>query len=240
MSAASMRHEAGMSDGPAATTISFLPGRSEWAAALRAMLVIAAILIPIAVAVPAAWPWVRLIVVTLWFRGPVGVLIPVGLEPVLMTYGRIHPPFLVAMVALIGSAVGELVSLRLMRGVFALEACERLRRTVDGARVMRLFRASPFVAVAVGALSPIPDWMTRSFAAVSRYSPVRYILADTVGRIPKLWIAAAAGTVISVTWQALIALVAAQVVLGVGLWWWRTRRPRCLPNGPRRATLGTA
>lgn len=170
---------------------------------------------------------VGLVLATLWMRGPASAFIPVGLEPVLMYYGRLYPAWQVTLVAAGASACAEVISLHLVRGVMATRLLARARCSVQGSRMMRLFNRHPAVAIAVTAVSPIPDWITRTFAAVSHYPTWRYVLADTLGRLPKLWIPAALGTVIAIPTGWLLAVSVGSIAIGgvLGMWkWWTTKR----------------
>ena len=168
-------------------------GNDEWDRVLRATAMIGLTGIPVVAFIPEAGPLMGLVIATMWMRGPASVLIPVGLEPVLMLYARIYPPLLVALVATAASAYAEYVSIELFRGVVGLSQMEGIRGSVQGSRAMRWFARAPILAIAFTALSPIPDAVTRTIAAVARYPVRRYVLADTIGRFPKIWIAAALG-----------------------------------------------
>ena len=197
-------------------------GSAEWDAALRATGVVGLVAIPLVLLVPGVEPLIGLALTTLWLRGPAAGVMPVGLEPVLMLYGRLYPAWLVTLVAACASAYAEILSLQLMRGVMAMRMLERVRHTVQGSRVMRLFGRSPAAAIAIAALSPIPDWITRTLSAVARYPTRRYVLADTLGRLPKLWIPAALGTVVAIPDRWLIAAAVGSIVIGgvAGIWRW--------------------
>ena len=188
-------------------------GQREWFAAMHTTMLICACCLPVAWLVPAARPWMPLVLSTIWLRGPVGFLIPVGLEPVLMEYGARHHPLTVLAVAALASAAAETVSLRVMRGVAALDVLARTTHSLRDSRIVRLFARQPGLAVAFGALSPVPDWITRSLAAVSGYPLVRYVLADTIGRTPKLWLAVAAGGVVAMDPVLVRGLLLAQLLL---------------------------
>jgi len=197
-------------------------GTPEWDAALRATGVVGLIALPLVQLVPGVEPLIGLALTTLWLRGPAAGVMIVGLEPVLMLYGRLYPAWVVTLVAAGASAYAEYLSLHLMRGVMAMRMLERAQRSVQGSRIMRLFKRSPAAAVAIAAVSPIPDWITRTLAAVARYPARRYVLADTLGRLPKLWIPAALGTVVAIPGRWLIAASIGSVAIGgaVGIWRW--------------------
>jgi uncharacterized membrane protein YdjX (TVP38/TMEM64 family) len=202
-------------------------GTPEWDAALRATGVVGLLAIPIVTFVRGSEPLIGLVLATLWMRGPASAFIPAGLEPVLMLYGRLYPAWLVTLVAAAASAYAEILSLHLVRGVMATRLFGRLRATVQGSRMMRLFERRPALAIAIAAASPIPDWITRTLAAVARYPARRYVLADTIGRLPKLWIPAALGTVIAIPDGWLVGAAIGSIAVGgvAGIWkWWNVKR----------------
>lgn len=178
--------------------------------------------IPVMLLVPSAAEFLPLVLSTLWMRGPLSALFPVGLEPILMAYGATHSVWVVTAVAAGASAFTELISLHLMRGVAALPRLDGLRGKVMASRVMRLFDRHPMIAIGLTAMSPVPDWITRSLASASRYSVTRYVIADTVGRIPKLFIPIALGSVfhLPASWIAggVIGSLVLAVVIAVARW----------------------
>jgi len=209
-------------------------GNPGWDAVLRATAVVGLVAIPIVEWVPQAAPLIPLALTTLWMRGPLSAFIPAGLEPVLMLYGRLYPAWLVTLVAAAASAYAEILSLHLVRGVMDLSALGKVRLGVNGSRLMRLFRRRPALAIAVAAVSPIPDWITRTLAAVSRYPAARYVTWDTLGRLPKLFIPAALGAFLHVPDAWLVGLAAGSVGVGAvaGTWkWWHAKR-RARPVEP--------
>lgn len=218
------------------------PGRRGWlgnrdvVAVARATAVLALVAVPLLVLVPGAAKLVPLALSTLWMRGPFAGFIPIGLEPVLMAYGTIYPPWLVTVVAAAASAYAEFVSQHMMRGVVALPRLDRLAGRCRNSRVMQLFNRRPALAIAVTALSPIPDCITRTLAALSRYSIARYVTADTVGRLPKLFIPAAVGAALHIPTVWLVGTCAGSLGIGVAvaMWkWWRARSRRIVYATPQ-------
>lgn len=169
--------------------------------------------IPVLLFVPAAADFIPLVLSTLWMRGPLSALFPVGLEPILMAYGATHAPWLVTLVAAGASAFTELLSMHMIRGIVSLPRLDGVRGKVMASWVMHLFARRPMLAIAVTAFSPIPDWITRSLASVARYPVGRYVLADTIGRIPKLFITVFIGSVIQVPRSWLVGTVVGSLVL---------------------------
>ena len=189
-------------------------GNADWDAALRATGVVGIAAIPLVLLVPRAEALVMLVLAVLWLRSPAAAFSMIGLEPLLMLYGRLYPVWLVVLVATAASVVVEVISLHVMRGVMAMKLLERVRGHVRGSRLMRLFARRPAAAVAFAAFSPIPDWVTRSIGAVAGYPIGRYVAADTVGRLPKIWIPVALGSVIGLPANGLLAVSVGSVTLG--------------------------
>lgn len=102
-------------------------GSPEWDAALRATGLAGVLGIPVLLFVPGAEPMLGLVLATLWMRGPASAFVPVGLEPVLMLYGRLFPVWQVTLVAAGASAYAEVLSLQLVRGVMATRLLDRAR-----------------------------------------------------------------------------------------------------------------
>ncbi len=203
-------------------------------AVLRATGVACLLTIPIVLLVPSASAFVPLVLSTLWLRGPISGFIPVGLEPLLMAYGAAYPAWLVTLIAAGASAYAEFVSMHVVRGVVGLPQFASMSDRLQGSRIMRLFERRPLLTIAVTAVSPIPDYVTRTLAAVSRFPIARYVAADTVGRIPKLFVPAAIGATLQIPTSWLIGTVVGSVALGalLALGRWRHMRSRAVVAEP--------
>lgn len=202
-------------------------------AILRVTGVVGLLLIAILQLVPGSAAFLPLIFATLLFRGPASGLVPIGVEPVLMLYGQQYSPWWVAGIAVVASAYAEFISQHLVRGVLELPALERTRNGVSHSRIMRLFDKRPALAIAITALSPIPDVITRVLAAASRYPVGRYVVADAIGRFPKLYLPAALATTLRIPPTVLWMIVGGSIAMAGGLaaWRWTQRgRLRHVPN----------
>ncbi len=126
-----------------------------------------------------------------------------------MIYGQHYSPWLVAGVAAAASAYAEVVSQHLVRGMLDLSVLGRARQRLSTSRMMRLFHRRPALAIGITALSPVPDTLTRVLAAAARYPVGRYVLADTIGRFPKLFLPAALATTLHPSPALLLMIVGA-------------------------------
>jgi hypothetical protein len=80
-------------------------------------------------------------------------------------------------------------------------------------RLTQLFQRSPFLFCLLVAGTPLPDWSARVLGALARYSPLRYLLAFGLGRVPKFWVIAALGHELRVPRPMLIAVVIGSLAL---------------------------
>ena len=198
-------------------------GSRDWDIGLRFTGIIALLAIPALMFAHGSEPLVLLVVAVLWLRCPAAAFSFIGLEPLLMLYGQLYPVWEVVTIATLASVAVEVISLHVMRGMLSLELLQRVRSHVQGSRLLRLFERNPPVVVGVAAFSPLPDWLTRSIAAVARYPVGRYVVADTIGRLPKFVIPVVLGGMILVPQRLLLAVTLGSVVLGtlLALLHWR-------------------
>jgi uncharacterized membrane protein YdjX (TVP38/TMEM64 family) len=145
---------------------------------------------------------------TLFINGPYSPITPIGFEPILMTFGQIYPPLLVAVVGVIGQLTVEYVNYHLYGAAMQWQPMTRARESRLVRRVTAWFAVQPFLTIVVLALTPLPFWIARIAAPLARYPMRRYLTATAIGRLPRLWFYAALGTVLPFS---------AGTILGVGL-----------------------
>jgi uncharacterized membrane protein YdjX (TVP38/TMEM64 family) len=198
-------------------------GNAEWDAVLRGTGLVALL----ALYPSARWPWVAgltgLLCLTIFVSGPISVLVPAMLEPMLMVAGRAYPPLLVAVVAVAGNLYMDYINYHLFGAAIRHPRLEKAKnsRIVQGA--LALFQRSPFLAVWICSWSPIPYWIVSTLAPLSRYSMRKYLLATFLGRGPRVWFFAALGLVIPVPTQLLVTYVACAISAGVIVLLWKRR-----------------
>jgi uncharacterized membrane protein YdjX (TVP38/TMEM64 family) len=198
-------------------------GNAEWDAVLRGTGLVALL----ALYPSAHWPWVAgltgLLCLTIFVSGPISVLVPAMLEPMLMVAGRAYPPLLVALVAVAGNLYMDYINYHLFGAAIRHPRLEKAKnsRIVQGG--LALFQRSPFLAVWICSWSPIPYWIVSTLAPLSRYSMRKYLLATFLGRGPRVWFFAALGLVIPVPTQLLVTYVACAISAGVIVLLWKRR-----------------
>ena len=192
-------------------------GTSEWDAVLRASGVVALL------AVYPVWRWpavaglVGFFCLTLFMSGPITVVVPAMFEPLLMVTGRIYPPFVVAVVAVIGNLYMDNINYHLFGAAIRHPKLEQARNSRLVQRTLVLFQRSPFFAVWLCSWSPIPYWIVSTLAPLSRYSKRKYLFATFLGRFPRVWFFAALGLVVPISSQLLFTYVACAIVVGTAV-----------------------
>lgn len=182
-------------------------------------------------------------VFTIWINGPFSALFPATFEPVLMLFGRLYPPLLVAVVATAGNLYVEFLNWHLYRKALEHEKAEAVRDSRIVRFLVRMFDRAPFLTVWICAWSLLPYWAVRIVAPLSDFPLRRYMWATFLGRLPKLWFFAALGTWIAISTEILAALTGAGVAIGLAVWaWkrWRGREAAGLPEGVEPASEAAA
>lgn len=164
------------------------------------------------------------VLTTLWVHGPWSPLFPAAYEPVLLMFGKLYSPLLVAAVGAPVSVLVEWVNYRVYNWMSGLQRLESLKRKAVAGRLVKLFEKQPFLVVWIFAWSPAPDWAARVLAVLSGYSIRRYLLAFLLGRLPKFWVLAYVGRELPVSERTLIIAAVSVVMLSYGIAVWRARR----------------
>jgi membrane protein DedA with SNARE-associated domain len=131
--------------------------------------------------------------------GPFSTFLPAASEPILVAFGKLHPPLLLASLGVVGIALAEWVNYR----VFAAVLHAPRLKSVRDARLMRwattCFNVQPFWTAAFCAFTPFPFWMARTCAVVAHYPLDRFTMATVLGRFPRIWLIALVGSALPFT-----------------------------------------
>ena len=168
--------------------------------------------------VPASGPLIGLGIFTVWISGPLSPLFPVGLEPVLMLFGRLYSPWLVAATTTLVGAYIEFLNYHLYGHVASHQKLSSVRESRAVRWSRRLFEHSPFFATWFCAFSPLPFWIIRFLAPLAGYPISKYLIANALGRYPKHWLFAAAGVWLRLSTHTLIWVAVAGILSGLVIW----------------------
>ena len=145
--------------------------------------------------------------------------------PLLLHYGHALPPWQVAVVGGLASAIGSSIQLIVLR--WALSSSHAWMRRFAPSReklesALRQYPSASFLALAVARATPLPDAPLKLAAAVVEYPPALYGLAVYLGSLPYYFALALVGSKIAIPgW--LLALAAAAIVAGWLFDRWRRR-----------------
>jgi len=175
----------------------------------------------LAVWLPRTTKLVGFVLLTIACHGPLSPFLPAMFEPILLLYGQLHPPLLIAVVGALTSVGAECLNYHLYRTLLGCDSLDRVMRSGPARAVASVFARQPFLAVWVCAWSPLPDWAARILASHAHYPVARYLLAFLVGRIPKFWLLATIGLHWVPSGQVIFGVVAGSVLLSVVGGWTR-------------------
>ena len=201
---------------------------SAWDSLLWASAAIAGVGIVLASFVPPASELAVLFSLALLANGPFSMFLPATVEPMVMVFARLYPWTVVAGITTLSAVVAEYFDYRIFTGILMSKQLERMRESRMARFIVWMFGKSPFLAVVMGALTPLPFWLVRISAVLSGYPVSRFLVATAVGRFPRFLVYAAIAGVLPVTTAQLAgAGVGLTVVFAVAVWL-RGRRPRAV------------
>ena len=146
--------------------------------------------------------------------------------PLLLQYGKFHPPWLVAVLGGLASAAGGVIQLLILRWLLGASQpwMKRLapsREKLDQA--MKSYPSTLFLALMWARLTPLPDAPLKLVAAAIRYPALRYGIAVYLGAIPYYFVLALVGRAFRIPGWVL-AVAVAVLALGVAFDFWRRKR----------------
>lgn len=198
-------------------------GNLVWDGLIRASGLLALLAIPATARLPDFGALTGFVLVTMWLNGPLAPFFPTTYEPVLMAYGRVYSPLLVATCGIAGTLYIEFLNYHLYRRLLHSRLLGPLRQSRTVTWIIRIFQRAPFFAVWLCSWSPLPYWSVRFLSPLSGYPPARHLWATFLGRFPRLWFFAALG----LWWHASIALLfaisAGSILLAVTVWLFHAR-----------------
>lgn len=146
--------------------------------------------------------------------------------PLLLQYGKLHPPWQVAVAGGLASAFGSIVQLLLLK--WALSSEHRWMKRFAPSReklaaATRQYPSASFLALLLARATPLPDAPLKLAAAVVGYPSLLYGLALFLGALPYYFVLALVGNKVRIPGWVLAAAAGA-IVVGALLDSWRRRR----------------
>ncbi len=200
------------------STLLIRRGTPAWDGLIRLSGGIALVGIPLVLLLPETGALAAFALASVWVHGPASPFLPATYEPILMLYGRLYPPVLLALIGTGANLVAEYLNYQLFKDLLARRALDRLTNDPRLLKLVALFNRRPFLTTWFISWSPLPDWTIRILAPLGRY-PVRpWLFAMGLGRFPRFWLLASLGTWIHLDARVLGSLMViptCAVVLGL-------------------------
>jgi len=147
--------------------------------------------------------------------GPTSAFLPAASEPVLILFSQLYSPILLASIGVVAVIIVEFLNYSVFDAILQSQKLSRVREAKTTRMVVSCFQSQPFLTVSIAAFSPIPFWIARSCAVLSRYSIPQYMCATALGRFFRLYLISAIGTAIPLSpGQTLLACAALITAMG--------------------------
>lgn len=144
-------------------------------------------------------------------------------EPIILYFAKTHDIHMVVALSILGTIAMEVVNyssaatfteFRWMQGLLSHTS---VKKAAEG------FKKAPFMVIVIAALTPVPFFPFRFLAPLSGYSMGRYVLALSVGRVPRFYLLALLGEALNIRNDVLVGIFVVCLILAVAELW-RSRK----------------
>lgn len=194
-------------------------GSPVWDRFLRATAVVLLLAIPLTILVPATGGFVAFGLITIWVNGPIAPFLPSTYEPIVILFGRVYPPLLVAVVGTGGTIYAEYLNYHIYRRILRVDALTRARQSRLSTWVLERFRRAPFFTIWLCSWSILPYWPVRFISPLAGYDVNRQMVATALGRFPRIWVFATFGALLQIDVKLLAFISLGLVLLAVSIFW---------------------
>lgn len=163
-------------------------------------------------------------IVTIWVNGPIGMFLPATYEPVLMLFGTMYAPWIIALLGIAGTLYIEGLNYYLYQRLLDTRALAPARHSGIVRWLTRMFTRAPFFTIWMCSWSPLPYWAVRIMAPIAHYPVPRYLLATFLGRFPRLWFFAWLGPALQLSTRTLAIVTASSILLFLSIFLFRGKR----------------
>ena len=114
-------------------------------------------------------------------------------EPILLYFGKFYSPLTVAAVGIIGTVMTEAINYSAFNYITDTNLFQKIHHRKAVKKIIELFRKSPFLAIWIAGLTPIPFYPFRFLVVLARYPILKYLLAVFLSRSPRFYLLAYLG-----------------------------------------------
>jgi len=159
-------------------------------------------------------PTCRGLVYLFWLTIACNAFIPIAPhEPVVLLYGKLYSPWVVAVCAAVATSIVELANYRILSSILNVKRIVAFREKRLYQRAERCFSRFPFWSLLLSGLAPIPFIPFRMLAVTTRYSVKRFVLSVFIGRMPRFYLLALTGMALDVPAWVYVMVLALTVGL---------------------------
>jgi len=161
-------------------------------------------------------PIYRGLIYLFWLTVLCNTLIPIAPhEPVILLYGKLYSPCLVAICAGIAILVIELINYHVLVPLLDLKRIRAFREKPLYQSAEHYFSKLPFSSLLFACFAPIPFIPFRVLAVTTRYSVRKFALSVFLGRTPRFYLLALTGKALNIpAWvYVTILIIAFSIVL---------------------------
>ncbi len=133
-------------------------------------------------------------------------------EPVLFYFAKFYPPMTIAMVAIAGTAITEVLNYSVFKYVADLRLFQKMLGSQLVSKTVALFNRAPFIALWVAGFTPVPFYPFRFLVVFARYPLWKYIAAVISSRTPRFYLYALLGQAIKLSDYLLLILTAILII----------------------------
>jgi membrane protein YqaA with SNARE-associated domain len=144
-------------------------------------------------------------------------------EPIILYFAKYHSIHTVVALSILGTVAMEVVNYSSAATFTEFRWMQGLLSHTSVKKAKQAFGRAPFTVIVVAALTPVPFFPFRFLAPLSGYPLSRYILALSVGRIPRFYLLALLGEALHIRNDFLIGIFVVCLVLAV-FEIWRSRK----------------
>jgi membrane protein YqaA with SNARE-associated domain len=147
-------------------------------------------------------------------NSPFGWFFPMQ-EPILMLYGNLYHPFVVALTAGIATFMIEIINYQILVPICNLKQLQSFRKKRFYRILEGYFNKIPFIVISFVGFTPLPHAPFRILAVLTKYSVIRYAIATFVGRAPFYYLVAMTGKVLNIPNYVYVIATAIAIIVAL-------------------------
>jgi membrane protein YqaA with SNARE-associated domain len=127
-------------------------------------------------------------------------------EPVLIFFGDVHSPLVVALVAVVSTVMAEGLNYSFFGLFYDMPAFRAALEKDSVRKIADLFNRAPFLAILVAGFTPVPFFPVRFLVVIAEYPVWKYMAGVFLSRAPRFYLLAMFGSFFDVPGALLATL----------------------------------